>query len=52
MITQVKIPSLVRVKCGAMDRLGLYLRRSKHTPVLMLVSQGLVPDYLYGSARV
>src|SRR5271157_4497287 len=46
MITQVTIPSLVRVKCGAIDRLGLYLKRSEHTPVLLLVSQGLVPDYL------
>lgn len=46
MITQVTIPSLVRVKCGAMEWLGLYLGRFKHTPVLLLVSQGLVPDYL------
>ena len=46
MITQVTIPSLVRVKSAAIDRLGLYLKRSEHTPVLLLVSQGLVPDYL------
>ena len=46
LITQVTIPSLVRVKSGAIDRLGLYLKRSEHTPVLLLVSQGLVLDYL------
>ncbi len=46
MITQVTIPSLMRVKSGTIDRLGLYLKRSEHTPVLLLVSQGLVPDYL------
>ncbi len=45
-ITQIAIPSLVRVKCGALDRLGLYLKRSQHTPVLLMVSQGLVADYL------
>lgn len=45
-ITQITIPSLVRVKPGAIDRLGLYLKRSEHTPTLLLVSQGLVPDYL------
>jgi glycerol-1-phosphate dehydrogenase [NAD(P)+] len=38
MITQVTIPSLVRVKSGAIDRLGLYLKRSVYTPVLLLVS--------------
>ncbi len=46
MITQVTIPSLVRVKSGAIDRLGVYLRRSQACPVLLLVSQGLVPEYL------
>ncbi len=46
MITQVAIPSLVRMKPGALDRLGLYLQRSGHTAVLLLISQGLVPDYV------
>ena len=45
-ITQIAIPSLVRVKPGAIDRLGVYLNRSKYNQVLLLVSQGLVPDYL------
>jgi hypothetical protein len=44
--TNVSIPSLVRVKSGAIDRLGIYLKRSGHTPVLVLASEGLVPDYL------
>ncbi len=45
-ITQIAIPSLVRVKPGAIDRLGVYLSRSEHTQAILMVSQGLVPDYL------
>ena len=45
-ITQIAIPSLVRVKPGAIDRLGVYLNRSKHSQIILMVSQGLVPDYL------
>lgn len=44
--TRVAIPSLVRVKPGALDRLGLYLQRAGHTCALLMVSQGLVPRYL------
>src|SRR5271157_4431356 len=44
--TNVSIPSLVRVKSGAIDRLGIYLKRSGHTSVFVLASEGLVPDYL------
>jgi glycerol-1-phosphate dehydrogenase [NAD(P)+] len=44
--THVSIPSLVRVKSGAIDRLGIYPKRSGHTPVIVLASAGLVPDYL------
>ncbi|MFO0800913.1 MAG: iron-containing alcohol dehydrogenase family protein [Gemmataceae bacterium] len=39
--TQIAIPTLVRVKDGALDRLGLYLTRGGHTRVAVLVSQGL-----------
>lgn len=46
MITQIAIPSLVRVKPGAIDRLGLYLRRAGHARAILIVSAGLVPDYL------
>jgi glycerol-1-phosphate dehydrogenase [NAD(P)+] len=45
-ITHITIPSLVRVKAGAIDRLGIYLQRSAHRSVLLLTSQGMVPDYL------
>jgi glycerol-1-phosphate dehydrogenase [NAD(P)+] len=49
--THVNIPSLVRVKPGALDRLGLYLQRSGHSPAILLVSQGLVPEYLERAER-
>jgi glycerol-1-phosphate dehydrogenase [NAD(P)+] len=45
-LTKVEIPSLVRVKPGALDRLGSYLERAGHTAALVLVSEGLVPEYL------
>lgn len=46
MLANVSIPSLVRVKPGALDRLGLYLEREGHASALILASQGLVPDYV------
>jgi glycerol-1-phosphate dehydrogenase [NAD(P)+] len=39
--TQVAIPTLVRVKDGALDRLGVYLARGGHRRVAVLVSKGL-----------
>lgn len=45
--TQIAIPTLVRVKDGALDRLGLYLARGGHRRVAVLVSRGLaapLPD--------
>lgn len=44
--TQIAIPSLVRVKEGALDRLGLYLKRNGHLRAMVLVSRGMVPAYL------
>jgi glycerol-1-phosphate dehydrogenase [NAD(P)+] len=44
--TQISIPSLVRVKPGALERLGLYLKRNGHMTAMVLVSQGMVPEYL------
>ncbi len=41
--TQIAIPTLVRVKDGALDRLGVYLSRSGHQKVAVLVSHGLHP---------
>lgn len=40
--TQIVIPTLVRVKDGALDRIGVYLRRSGHLKVVVLQSAGLV----------
>lgn len=40
--TQISIPTLVRVKEGALDRLGIYLRRQQREKIALLVSQGLL----------
>lgn len=40
--TQIAIPTLVRVKAGALDRVGLYLQRADHRRIAVFVSQGLV----------
>jgi glycerol-1-phosphate dehydrogenase [NAD(P)+] len=39
--TQIAIPTLVRVKDGALDRLGVYLSREGRDNVAVLVSHGL-----------
>ena len=39
--TQIAIPTLVRVKDGALDRLGIYLVRGGHRKVAVLLSKGL-----------
>jgi glycerol-1-phosphate dehydrogenase [NAD(P)+] len=52
--TQISIPTLVRVKDGALDRLGLYLDRAGHRKVAVLVSKGLVaplPDRIAKSLK-
>ena len=41
--TQISIPTLVRVKSGALDRLGAYLSRGGHRKAAVLVSKGLAP---------
>lgn len=48
--TQISVPGLVRMKPGALGRLGLYLRRDGHTRVLLLAGQGL-PEALVRTAR-
>lgn len=40
---QIAIPSMVRVKEGALDRLGIYIGRGGHSKVAVLVSKGLLP---------
>src|SRR5262249_48992557 len=42
--TEIGIPTVVRVKPGALDRLGIYLARQGHRRVVLVVSEGLLPD--------
>ena len=52
--TQIDIPTMVRVKEGAFDRLGIYLDRGGHRRVVVLVSQGLpepLPERMSRSLR-
>jgi glycerol-1-phosphate dehydrogenase [NAD(P)+] len=52
--TQIAIPTLVRVKEGALDRVGLYLRREDRRRVAVLISNGLqqsLPDRIAASLR-
>lgn len=39
--TQISVPTLIRVKEGALDRLGIYLRRGERQHVAVFVSKGL-----------
>jgi len=45
-LKQVSIPVLVRVKNGALDRIGIYTRRQQFTRVVLLFSQDLLPALL------
>ena len=40
--TQIAIPTFVRVKDGALDRVGIYLSRGGHEQAVVLLSQGLL----------
>jgi len=48
-LTQIRIPKLVRIKRGALGRLGIYLKRDEHNPVLVLASP--LPEALHARAR-
>jgi glycerol-1-phosphate dehydrogenase [NAD(P)+] len=48
--TLISVPGLVRIKPGALSRLGVYLRRGGHSRVLVLASQGL-PQAVTSAAR-
>ena len=37
-LTQIRVPKLVRIKTGALQRLGVYLKREEYNPVLALSS--------------
>jgi glycerol-1-phosphate dehydrogenase [NAD(P)+] len=42
----ISVPALVRVKPGALDRLGLYLARAGRVRVAIMHSCGLKPELL------
>lgn len=42
----ISVPALVRMKPGALDRLGLYLARAQHHRVALIYSSGLVSNLL------
>jgi len=43
---QINVPWLVRIKAGALQRLGLYLARSSLTPAALFHSEGLLQSIL------
>jgi len=43
---QINVPRLVRIKPGALERLGLYLKRSSLTRVVLVHSHGLLQSIL------
>src|SRR5581483_3271254 len=43
---QINVPWLVRIKAGALQRLGLYMARSGLTPVVLFHSEGLFQSIL------
>jgi glycerol-1-phosphate dehydrogenase [NAD(P)+] len=43
---QINVPQLVRIKGGALQRLGLYLARSSLTPAALFYSEGMLPSIL------
>src|SRR5262245_47941673 len=43
---QISVPRLVRIKAGALQRLGLYLTRSRLTSAALFHSEGMVPSIL------
>ncbi len=44
----IQVPELVRIKPGALDRMGIYLARGGHRRVFLLASEGL-PEAIRGS---
>ncbi len=42
----IQIPEIVRIKPGALRRLGLYLARARHTKIFLASSQGIRADIL------
>jgi len=44
--TQITIPSLVRIKPGCLDRIGIYLGRHDHQKISLLYSESMVPNII------
>ncbi len=44
--TEIGIPTIVRMKPGALDRLGIYLARQAYHRVVLVVSQGMGADLI------
>jgi glycerol-1-phosphate dehydrogenase [NAD(P)+] len=47
--TEVGIPTFVRIKAGALDRLGIYVGRHGHRRVALIASEGLPRDFVRGA---
>jgi glycerol-1-phosphate dehydrogenase [NAD(P)+] len=45
--TAVGIPTFVRIKAGALHRLGIYAGRHRHRRVTLIVSAGLPEDFIH-----
>jgi glycerol-1-phosphate dehydrogenase [NAD(P)+] len=48
---QINLPWLVRIKAGALQRLGLYLARSRLTPAALFHSEGMLPSIIDAARR-
>src|SRR5215472_13178429 len=48
---QINVPWLVRIKPGALERLGLYLARSELTPGALFHSEGMLSSILDGARQ-
>jgi glycerol-1-phosphate dehydrogenase [NAD(P)+] len=44
--TRIEIPTFVRIKPGALDRIGVYVARLSYRRIWLIVSSGMVPDLL------
>lgn len=49
--TRIAIPTLVRIKPGALERMGIYLSRAGHRRVLVFQSEGLLPELTESLAK-
>lgn len=50
-VARVGIPSFVRIKPGALDRLGIYAARHDHRRIALIVSAGLLSEFVERTER-